>query len=149
MGPYSYRATRLRGARSSFRRTSRSKHRFVIKQQAFVLEQELKLNHSFRRTPFISGCFKSLQHGLPWAVGAVRGHLSNERHSLGCVAQQNWRAATYTQLRINWKFKHGQINQAQRSKFQDELCFLPGGPVPHCIALSDRKIEQVRNTDAG
>jgi hypothetical protein len=67
------------------------------------------VNDGFHRTPLVPSCLKALQYVLPCAVGAAQCHLSNEVNGLGCAAQYDWRARADTQLRINWKVRHGYL----------------------------------------
>ena len=90
---------------------------FVLHQQASRLEKELEMHHGFYRTPLVPGCLKVLQQVFPSAAGAVQRHLSKESHSFGCASQNDWRAHADTQLRIDWKVRHGHLTSHCGPKF--------------------------------
>src|SRR4051812_12699978 len=75
------------------------------------------MHHGFYRTPLVPGCLKVLQQVFPSAAGAVQRHLSKESHSFGCASQHDWRAHADTQLRIDWKVRHGHLTSQCWPKF--------------------------------
>ena len=75
------------------------------------------MDDRFHRTPLVASCFKALQHVLPCAVRAAQCHLSNEVNSFACAAQYDGRGRADTQLRIDWKVRHGTTNPQLRPEF--------------------------------
>ena len=75
------------------------------------------MDDGFHRIPLVPGFLKALQHVLPCVVGAAQRHLSNEVNSFGCAAQYDRRARADTQLRINWKIRHGLLTPQLRPEF--------------------------------
>jgi hypothetical protein len=67
------------------------------------------MDDGFHRTPLVHGRLKALQCVFPRAVGAAQYQLSNEVDSFRCAAQYDRRARADTQLRIDWKVRHGQL----------------------------------------
>jgi hypothetical protein len=67
------------------------------------------MDDGFHRTPLVHGRLKALQYVFPRAVGAAQYLLSNEPNSFGCAAQYDRWARADTQLRIDWKVRHGQL----------------------------------------
>jgi hypothetical protein len=67
------------------------------------------VDDGFHCTPLVPGCLKALQYVLPCAVGAARCYLSNEVNSFACAAQYDGRGRADTQLRIDWKVRHGPL----------------------------------------
>jgi len=81
----------------------------LLYQQAFRLEKQFEVNHGFHRTPLVPGCLEALQYVSPGVARSAQCHLSNELNSFGCAAQYDRCARADTQLRIDWKVRHGQL----------------------------------------
>jgi hypothetical protein len=75
------------------------------------------VDDGFHCTPLVPGCLKALQYVLPCAVGAAQCYLSNEVNSFACAAQYDGRGRADTQLRIDWKVRHGPLTPQLRPEF--------------------------------
>ena len=75
------------------------------------------MDDGFHCTPLVPGCLKALQYVLPCAVGAAQCYLSNEVNSFACAAPYDGRGRADTQLRIDWKVRHGPLTPQLRPEF--------------------------------
>jgi hypothetical protein len=98
----------------------------LLNQQAFRLEKEFEVDHGFHRTPLVAGCLEALQYVSPGVARSAQCHLLNKPYSLCCAAQYYWRARADTQLRINWKVRHGHLTPCRcPSSIRARILFLP------------------------
>jgi len=81
----------------------------LLNQQALGLEKEFELDHGFHCTPLVPGFLEALQYVSPGVARSAQCDLPNKPYSLCCAAQNYWRAGADTQLRINWKVRHGHL----------------------------------------
>jgi len=101
------------------------------------------VDDGFHRIPLVPGCLKALQHVLPCAVGAAQCHLSNEVDSLACAAQYDGRGPSDTQLRIDWKVRHGSLAPQLPPEFHTPLnrCLTRACCGSHCRAIASETIK--------
>ena len=79
--------TGLRGLGTMLSRGSRRLKRLLLNQQAFGLEQKLKVDDGLHPGPLVPDCFKTLQYASPLMAPTAQHHLSNEPHGVVCAAQ--------------------------------------------------------------
>jgi hypothetical protein len=127
----------LGGAKPILRR-GRSVSCSLLNQQAFRLEKQFEVDHGFHRTPLVPGCLEALQYVSPRVARSAQCHLPNKPYSLCRAAQYYQRARADTQLRINWKVRHGDLTPRPLPKFHPRYNFVPPNlPCPRCKSEID------------
>jgi hypothetical protein len=97
----------LRGLRTILWSGSRRRlKRLLLNQQAFGLEQKLKVDDGLHPGPLVPDSFETLQYVWPLVAPTAQDHLSNEPHGVVCAAQNPLRVRADAQLRINRKVQH-------------------------------------------
>ena len=110
----------------------------LLNQQALCLEKQFEVDHGFHRTPLVRGYLEALQYVSPSVARSAQCHLPNKPYSLCCAAQYYWRARADTQLRINWKVRHGDLTPRPLPKFHPRSNFVPPNlPCPRCKSEID------------
>src|SRR3954468_22680202 len=96
----------LRGLRTILWSGSRKLKRLLLNQQAFGLEQKLKVDDGLHPGPLVPDRFKTLQYASPLVAPTAQHHLSNKPHGVVYAAQHPLWVRADAQRRINRKVRH-------------------------------------------